>query len=106
MIKEHSEETLNALARLAKAAGGRRPSTSPSMNSGQHSGYDFGGADGLDGSFHIAPIYVCDNPDCPDNDREAFPCGVYDEQGRFWNDLCDDCFYSLGCSFQRWDLSL
>lgn len=74
MIKEPSEQELEALAKLAKAVGG-------------------------DGSFHIAPVYVCDNPDCPDRDREVFPYGVHDAQGCFWNDLCNACFDSLGCSY-------
>lgn len=77
MIKEPDEKTLEALAALVKAVGG-------------------------DGSFHLTPIYVCDNPDCPDKDREAFPYGVYDQNGKFWDDLCNSCFDSLGCSYPDW----
>lgn len=71
MIKEPSEQTLIVLAALAKAVGG-------------------------DGSFHITPIYVCDN--CKDDNKEAFHYGVHDATGKFWDDLCNDCFDLLGCS--------
>jgi len=74
VIKQVPQQILSMLAKMAKAVGG-------------------------DGSFHVAPIYVCDNPNCPDREREAFPYGVYDAQGRFWNDLCNSCFDSLGCSY-------
>lgn len=74
MIKEPSEQTLKMLAEMAKATGG-------------------------DGSFHVAPVYVCDNPACPDKNRDAFPYGVHGADGRFWNDLCNGCFDSLGCSY-------
>lgn len=72
MIKEVPEQTLNALAQMAKAVGG-------------------------DGSFHIAPVYVCDH--CKDDTKEAFPYGVYDRDGKLWSDLCNDCFTELGCSY-------
>lgn len=75
MIKEPSEQMLNALAKMAKAVA-------------------------ADCSFHIVPVYVCDNPACPDKNRDAFPYGVHDAQGRFWNDLCNGCFDTLGCSYE------
>lgn len=78
MRKEHSEELQAALARISKAIGG-------------------------DGSFHIAPIWVCDNPDCQGKREEAFPYHVKDKTGRFWLDLCNDCFDSLGCAYPEED---
>ena len=73
MIKRPSKQTLKIISKLVKEAGG-------------------------DGSFHLSPIYVCDH--CENENREAFPCGVYDAQGKFWNDLCNDCWDILGCSIE------
>lgn len=76
MIKEPSEQTLNALAQMAKAVGDNAP-------------------------FHIAPIYLCDN--CKDDTKEAFPYGVYDRHGKLWSDLCNDCFDALGCKYSEYE---
>ena len=51
------------------------------------------------GAIHITPIYVCDH--CQDEDKEAFPYGVIDKKGNHWNDLCNDCFDELGCSYDE-----
>lgn len=74
MIKQLPEETQAALATLAQSVGG-------------------------DGSFHIAPVYICDNPDCLNKDAEVFPYHVKDKDGRLWNDLCNACFDTLGCAY-------
>lgn len=81
MIKQPSQETEQALAELVKAVGG-------------------------DGSYHFAPVYVCDH--CKNEDKEAFPYGVYDREGCYWSDLCNDCFDKLGCSYpaDNWDYRL
>lgn len=76
MIKEHSEQELRMLALIAEAVG------SP-------------------GSFHIAPIYICDH--CKDDTKEAFPYGVYDRNGKLWNDLCNSCFDALGCRYSEYE---
>lgn len=46
--------------------------------------------------LHITPAYVCDH--CQNESKKAFPYGVYSKDGRFWGDLCNDCFDLLGCS--------
>lgn len=51
------------------------------------------GANGL----HVNQPIVCDH--CEDDDKEAFPYGVRDANGKFWNHLCNDCFDALNCSY-------
>lgn len=50
-------------------------------------------------SFHVAPVYVCDH--CHDDDKEAFPYGVDDANGRHWDVLCNECFDALGCVYDE-----
>lgn len=45
--------------------------------------------------YHITPTIVCDC--CQDENREAFPYYVKDENGREWAHLCNLCFDLLGC---------
>lgn len=52
-----------------------------------------------DGSVHFTPVRICDNPDCPDRNREVFPYHVRDRNGKLWEDLCNPCFDALGCSY-------
>lgn len=42
--------------------------------------------------------YICDR--CQNEDKEAFPYLVMDRDGKFWHDLCNDCFDELGCSYE------
>lgn len=75
MIKDPPEQTLNALVSLASHLGAT--------------------------SFHTTPIRVCDN--CKDESKEAFPYGVKDRDGQHWDDLCNDCFETLGCAYPAED---
>lgn len=72
MKAEVSPETLEALAKISKAAGGT-------------------------GAIHLTAARICDN--CEDDDKEAFPYGVYDATGKYWEDLCNECFDLLGCRY-------
>lgn len=76
MYKEISPETSEALAAMSKAIGG-------------------------DGSFHVVPTTVCDH--CKDETKEAFPYGVHDAQGKYWEHLCNGCYDALGCSYEDYD---
>lgn len=58
---------------------------------------DLHGATGERGSLHIIGVRICDH--CRNEDEEAFPYGVTDAQGRYWQDLCNDCFDALGCIY-------
>lgn len=49
-------------------------------------------------SVHINTPRICDH--CQNADQEAFPYFVYDTRGRFWRDLCNDCFDKLGCAYE------
>ncbi len=40
---------------------------------------------------------ICDC--CEDEAKEAFPYGVNDSDGKYWNHLCNECFDELGCSY-------
>lgn len=48
-------------------------------------------------NFTVNTPYICDH--CQDKAKEAFPFGVYDRNGKHWDDLCNDCFDELGCSY-------
>lgn len=52
--------------------------------------------------FHVNQPIICDH--CRDERKEAFPYGVYDAVGKFWNDLCNDCFDELGCRYDWMDV--
>ena len=54
---------------------------------------------GATGVIHINVPIVCDH--CRDDNKEAFPYDVYDAAGRHWRHLCNDCFDSLGCSYDE-----
>lgn len=56
-------------------------------------------ANGNQPSLHIVGVRVCDH--CMDDSKEAFPYNVMDAQGKFWDDLCNDCFDELGCSYDN-----
>lgn len=47
--------------------------------------------------FHITGVRICDH--CEDPDKKAFPYGVTDRNGQEWGDLCNECFYQLGCTY-------
>lgn len=51
---------------------------------------------------HICWVRVCEN--CQDKTKEAFPYCVYDENGKYWEVLCNECYDALGCSYpDPWD---
>jgi hypothetical protein len=74
MKKELSPEVAQILARVSASITGR-----------------------LVKSVHIVRPRICDH--CKNDDDEAFPYRVYDKDGRLWQDLCNSCFDSLGCSY-------
>lgn len=67
MRRELSEETQQALEAITKATGGH--------------------------ALHIYQPLICDC--CKDEKREAFPYGIHDRAGKYWEHLCNDCFDAL-----------
>lgn len=48
--------------------------------------------------FHVTGVRICDH--CKDPSVEAFPYCVTDPAGRYWGDLCNECFDLLGCTYE------
>jgi len=46
-------------------------------------------------------VRICDH--CQDKAKEAFPYGVHDANGKYWEILCNDCYDALGCSYPQDD---
>lgn len=54
----------------------------------------------MDASFYVVtPFRVCEH--CNTRGKEAFPYGVYDANGKYWDVLCNDCYDALGCSYPQ-----
>lgn len=53
------------------------------------------------GQLHVNTPIVCDH--CEDDEKEAFPYGLVDAQGREWQHLCNECFDKLlpGSSYEH-----
>lgn len=50
----------------------------------------------MDTSFHVIPVRICEY--CGDREKEAFPYGAHDTNGKYWDVLCNDCYDLLGCN--------
>lgn len=48
-------------------------------------------------SIMITMVRVCEH--CGDKRKEAFPYGVHDRDGKYWEILCNECFDVLGCAY-------
>ncbi|MFN8493159.1 MAG: hypothetical protein U0350_36485 [Caldilineaceae bacterium] len=53
--------------------------------------------DGQATQLYVNQQRICDH--CKSANREAFPYHVYDSNGEFWEDLCNQCFDELGCAY-------
>lgn len=50
-----------------------------------------------EGQITITLVRICEH--CKNMSRDAFPYGVHDRDGKYWEILCNDCFEALGCEF-------
>lgn len=72
------------------------PETRAALIAMAHAAVLMHGADqDTSGPVHITGVRICDS--CQNADVEAFPYHVQDRDGRWWQDLCNNCFDLLGC---------